>query len=91
LPALAIEDVIAGLTKQKIRAGAAGQNVIARAAKQLRRWQRTIGFVERDRVIAVQAEHLNFAGVSGRRLTAVDRDRTVVDENVPSRIAAPFR
>ena len=59
--ALAEQDVVAGLAEELVVAGAAGQGVVAVAAEQLRRGQRAVGLVERDGVVAGQAEHLDEA------------------------------
>ena len=65
--ALAKQGVVAGAAEQQIVAGAAGQRVVAVAAEQLRGGQRAVGFVERDRVVAALAEHLDRRGVGDRR------------------------
>ena len=71
-----------------IVAGAAGQRVVAGAAEQLGRRQRAVGLVERDRVVAALAEHLDQGGVGDGRLAALDGDGAAVDENVSGRVAA---
>ena len=74
--------------EQLIAARAAGEHVVAGAAEQLRGGQRAVGFVERDRVVAALAEHLDRGGVGDGRLAAVDGDGTAVDENLTRRVAA---
>ena len=66
--ALAEEDVVAGAAEELVVARAAGEHVVAGAAEQLGGGQRAVGFVERDRVVAALAEHLDQGGVGdGRR------------------------
>ncbi len=50
--ALALQNVVARAAEQQIVAGAADQRVVAGAAEQLDGGQRTVGFVDRDRVVA---------------------------------------
>ena len=87
LPPLPSRVSLPRLAEQQIVARAAGQRVVAGAAEQLGGGQRTVGFVERDRVVAALAEHLDHAGVGDRRLAARDRYGAAVDENVPGRVA----
>ena len=68
--------------EQQIVARAAGERVVAVAAEQLRGGQRAVGFVERDRVVAALAEHLDHRGVGDRRLAALIGYGAAVDENV---------
>ena len=82
----AVEGVVAVAAEELICAGAAGQRVVAVAAEQLCGGQHCV--VERDRVVAVPAEHHDFGGVGERRLAAVDGYGAVVHENLPSRVAA---
>ena len=56
------------LAEQQVVARAAGQRVVAVAAEQLRGRQCAVGFVERDRVVAALAEHLDQVGVGDRRV-----------------------
>src|SRR5262249_49833414 len=86
--AFAQEGVVAGATEQLICARAAGQHVVAGAAEQLGGGQRVVGLVERDRVVAALAEHLNRGGVGDRRRAARDGDVAAVDENLTGRVAA---
>ena len=44
--------------------------------------------VERDRVVAVPAEHIDFGGVDERRLVSLNGYRSAVDENLSCRVAA---
>ena len=76
------------LAEQQIAARAAGQRVVAGAAEQLGGRQRAVGLVERDRVVAALAEHLDQRGVGDRRGAALDGDGAAVDENLPGRVAA---
>ena len=55
---------------------------------RLARGQRPVGFVERDGVVAAQAEHLDQAGIGDRRRAAQDGHGAAVDENVAGRVAA---
>ena len=71
-------------------ARAAGEDVVAVAAEQIRRGQRAVGFVHRNDVIAALAEHLNQGRVGDGRRTAQDRDGAAVDENVTGRISARY-
>src|SRR6185312_3443764 len=78
----AIEDVVAR---------AAGQHVVAVAAEQMCGGQRLpCGrryVVERDRVVAVPAEHIDFGGVDERRWgVSLNGYRSVVDENVSCQV-----
>jgi hypothetical protein len=43
--------------------------------------------VERDRVVAVPAEHIDFGGVDERRLVPLNGYRSAVDENLSRRVA----
>jgi hypothetical protein len=52
----------------------AGQRVIAVAAKQQGGGQRTVDFIERDRVIAGLAEDLDLSGIGDRSWAALDGD-----------------
>ena len=58
------------------------------AAEQVGGRQRAVGFVERERVIAALAEHLDQRGVGDRRGAAGDGHGAAVDEDGPGRIAA---
>ena len=78
LPLPPIEDVVAR---------AAGERVVAVAAEQMCGGQRLpCGrryVVERDRVVAVPAEHIDFGGVDERRCgVSLNGYRSAVDENV---------
>ena len=84
----AYERVIARVTEKLICARAAGQHVVARAAGQFGGGQCAIGLVERDRVVAGLAGHLDLGGVGNRCLAAVDGYGATVHENVSSRVAA---
>ena len=86
--AFAKEGVVARLAEQQIAARAAGQRVVAGAAEQLRGRQGAVGLVERDRVVAALAEHLDQRGVGNGRRAPVDGDGTAVHENAPRRVAA---
>ena len=86
--ALAEQGVVAGLAEQHVVARAAGEDVVAVAAEQIRGRQRAVGLVQRNRVVAGLAEHLNQGGVGDGRRTAHGCDRTAVDENVTGRVAA---
>ena len=86
--ALAQESVVIALAEELVVARAAGQDVVAGAAEQVGGGQRTIGFVERQRVVAALAEDLDQAGVGDGRGAARDRDRAAVDQNGSGRVAA---
>ena len=86
--ALAEQRVVAGLAEELVVARAAGEDVVAGAAEQVRRGQRAVGLVERDRVVAAQAEDLDQRGVGDRRRAADDGDRAAVDEDLAGRVAA---
>ena len=86
--ALAFERVVAGAAEQLIIARAADQGVVTCAAEQLHRWHCTVTFVDRYRVVAGLAEHLDRPGVGNRRLAADDGHGAAVDENVAGHIAA---
>ena len=72
-------------------AGAADEGVVAVAAEQVCGRQRlSCGrryVVERDRVVAVPAEHIDFFGVDKRRLVSLNGYRSAVDENLSRRVA----
>ena len=55
-------------------AGAADQRVVAVAAEQVGGGQRPVRLVERERVVAVLAEHLDQRGVGDGRGAALDRN-----------------
>ena len=76
------------LAEELVVARAAGQHVVAGAAEQLGGGQRAVGFVERDRVVAALAEHLDQRGVGDSRRAAVDGDGAAVDENISGCVAA---
>src|SRR5262249_14448678 len=84
--------VVTGAAVEDVVAGAAGEDVVAVTAEQMCGGQRLpCGrryVVERDRVVAVAAEHIDFGGVGERRLTAVDGYGATVDENVPGSVAS---
>ena len=84
--------VVAGAADEGIVAGAADEGVLAVAAEQVCGGQRLpCGrryVVERDRVVAVPAEHIDFGGVDERRLAAIDGYGAVVHQNLTSRVAA---
>jgi multidrug efflux pump subunit AcrB len=80
--AAADEHVVAALAEQKIRARTAGDRVVAGAAEQLRGGQRAVRLVERERVVAAQAEALHQTGIGDGRLAAQDRDRATIDQDV---------
>ena len=65
--ALAEQDVVAGLAEEQVVARAAGERVVAVAAEEVRGRQRAVGLVERDRVVAAQAEDLDRGGVGDCR------------------------
>ena len=65
-----------------------GEHVVAGAAEQVGPGQRAVGFVERDRVVAALAEHLDQRGVGDGRRTAGDRDRPAVDQDLAGGVAA---
>jgi hypothetical protein len=88
IAALAVEDVVAGLAEQLIGSRAAGDRVVAGAAEQIGGRQCAVGFIERDRVVAGLAEHLDQAGVGDRGRAALNRHGSVVDENGPGCVAA---
>ena len=85
--ALAEQRIVAVLAEQQVAARAAGQYVIAVAAEQLRRRERTIGFVERDGVIAGQTEHLDLGGIGDCRLAASDRHGAAIDQKGTGSVA----
>ena len=87
-PPLAEQRVVAGLAEQLVAAGAAGERVVAGAAEQVGRRQRAVGLVERDHVVAAQAEDPDQRGVGDRRRAADDGDRAAVDQDLPGRVAA---
>ena len=80
--ALAEQRVVAGLAEQQVVARAAVERVVAGAAEQVRPRQRAVGLVERDGVVAAQAEDLDQAGVGDRRRAADDGDRAAVDQEL---------
>ena len=80
--ALAEQRVVAGLAEELVAAGAAGQRVVAGAAEQVGARQRAVGLVEREGVVAAQAEHLDQRGVGDRRRAAQDGDGAAVDQDV---------
>src|SRR5215218_7622308 len=80
--------VVPGLAEDLVVARAAGQDVVAVAAEQVGGWQRAIGLVERQRVVAALAEDLDQAGVGDGRGAARDRDGAAVDQNGSGRVAA---
>ena len=82
------EGVVAALAEELIGARTAEDRVVAGAAEQQGAGQRTVGFVERETVVAAQGEHLDLAGVRDRRLAARDGDGAAIDQNGPGRIAA---
>ena len=55
---------------------------------RLARGQRAVGLVERDGVVAAQAEDLDQRGVGDRRRAAEDGDRAAVDQDVAGGVAA---
>ena len=80
-PALAQERVVAGLAEELVGTGAAGEDVVAGAAEQVRPWQRSVGLVEADHVVATLAEDLDQRGVGDRRRATDDGDRAAVDQD----------
>jgi hypothetical protein len=82
------QGVVAGFAEQLVRAGAPGHDIVTVAAEQVGVGQRTIGFVERDRVVALEAKHLHRRGIGDRRRTALDGNGAAVDQNVTGRVAA---
>jgi hypothetical protein len=87
VPAFANERVVTGPAEQLIVARPADQRVVAVAAEQLGAGQRAVGFVERNRVVARAAEHLDQRGVGDGRRTAIDGYRTAVDQDASCRVA----
>ena len=61
--------------------------IVAVAAEQQGGGQRTVDFVERDRVVAGLAEDLDVSGIGDRGWAALDGDGSPVHENLPSSIA----
>src|SRR5262249_43840261 len=86
--ALAEEDVVAGLPEQHVVARAAGERVIAIAAEKVDGGHRTIGLVDRDRVVATLAEHLDKRGIRNGGGAADGVDGAVVNQNATCCIAA---
>src|SRR6185369_10337252 len=90
--ALDLVTAIAVVPDERIVAGAEGRHVVAFAAQQMCGGQRLpCGrryVVERDRVVAVPAEHIDFGGVDERRWgVSLNGYRSVVDENVSCQVA----
>jgi hypothetical protein len=85
--AFAKQGVVARAAKELIVAGAAGQRVVALLAEQLGSRQRAVGLVERDRVVAALAEHLDQPGVQDRRLAARNGYGAAIDENFAGCVA----
>ena len=90
VPALAEQRVVAALTEQQVVARTAGDRVVAVATEELRGGECTVGFVQRDRVVAGLPERLDQAGIGGRGRATENRDGAVVAENVPCGVAAEF-
>ena len=88
LPPLPSRVSLPRLAEELIGARAAGERVVAGAAEQVGGGQRAVGFVERDRVVAALAEHLDRRGVGDGRRAAADGHRAAVDENLSGRVAA---
>ena len=84
-PPLPSSGVVAGLAEELVAARAAGERVVAGAAEQVGPRQRAVGLVERDRVVAALAEHLDQRGVGDGRRAAGDGDRAAVDGPAASR------
>src|SRR5262249_44761287 len=85
--AATVEGVVAVAAEELICARAPGQHVIAVAADQLSSGQQPVGFVERDRVVAVAAGGRDLGGVGGRRV-AVDGYGAAVHKKVPCQVPA---
>ena len=85
--ALALQNVVTRAAEQLIVARAADQRIVAGAAEQLHGRHRSVGFVDRDGVIAAGAEHLDHRSIGDRRLPAADGYGAAVDENFPGWIA----
>jgi hypothetical protein len=85
--------VVAVAAVEDVVAGAADEGVVAVAAEQMCGGQRLpCGrhyVVERDRVVAVPAEHIDFAGVDERRWVSRNgyRFAVTVDDNLSGRVA----
>src|SRR5215471_10527319 len=83
--------IVAVAAEQGVVAAAAGEHVVAVAAEQRCGGQRLpCGrryVVERNRVVAVAAEHIDLGGVGERRLVSLNGYRSAVDENLSCRVA----
>ena len=86
--ALAEQRVVVRLAEQQVRARAAGQDVVAGAAEQVGPRQRAVRLVERDDVVAAQAERRDQLGVRDGRRAAEHRYGAAVHENLAGRVAA---
>jgi hypothetical protein len=78
-----VQDVVAAFTKEGVVAAVpgelvcarpAGQRVVAVATEQQGGGQRTVDFVERDRVVAGLAKDLDLSGIGDRGWAALDGD-----------------
>jgi hypothetical protein len=78
------------LTEQQVVSRAAGEDVVAVAAEKKRGRHWTIGFVDRDRVIAGLTEQLDQVRVRDGRGATKNRNGTAVDQDSSGRVAAGF-
>src|SRR5262249_21819448 len=86
--ALAEQHVVARLTEELVVARAAGQGVVAGAAEEVGLWQRPVGLVQGDRVVAGLTEDLDQRHVGDRGCPAQNVDSPAVDEDPARRVPA---
>src|SRR6185503_17741895 len=86
--ALAKQGVIATLDEKKVRAGAAGERIVAGAAEKMRRGQRAIGLVERNRIVATLTKNVDLSRIRDCRLATNGSNRSAIDQDLPCSIAA---
>src|SRR5260370_10983837 len=78
--------VVAGATEQLLGARTDGQRVVADSAEQLGGGQRAVRLVERNRIVAALAEHLDRGRVGDGGLTAIDGHGAAVHKKLSSRV-----
>ena len=86
--AFAQNGVVPRLTEEQVPAGAAGQRIYSRTSVEICTRQCAVGLVERDRIVAAQAEGLEQRRVGNRGRSAHDAHGAAVDENVAGRVSA---